>query len=140
MPYVPNNEITGVLEQMDALVNDGGYIYFDVRNWDKIVSQKQRFYLYNPHFDGENRINLVQAWDHHADGSITFNLLFTFEQNNRIFQQEIFEEHYYPVKQEILIDKLKDMGYTDIQIMPFPAQYGAFDIDKSDWYSVMAKK
>ena len=50
LAYVTNNEITGVLEQMDALVEPGGYLYFDLRNWDRIVGQKKRFYCYNPAF------------------------------------------------------------------------------------------
>ena len=140
LPYVPNDEITGVLEQMDALVRPGGYLYFDVRNWDQILADRQRFYLYNPHFDGDTRINLMQAWDYHPDGSMTFNLLFTFEKDNRIFQKEVFEEHYHPVRQKLLIKKLEELGYADIQIHPFPIQRGTFDPQKSDWYCVMAHK
>ncbi len=140
LPYVPNAEITGVLEQMDALVRPGGYLYFDVRNWDQILADRQRFYLYNPHFDGDTRINMVQAWDYHPDDSMTFNLLFTFEKDNRIFQKEIFEAHYYPVRQKLLIDQLQQLGYADFQIHPFPIQRGVFDPQKSDWYCVIARK
>lgn len=140
LAYVPNDEITGVLEQMDALTAPGGYLYFDLRNWDKIVADHQRFYLYNPHFDGDTRINLVQVWDYLADGSMTFNLLFTFEKNNRIFQKEKFEEHYFPVSQRLLLDKLEQLGYRNIQVSGFPAQRGEFRMDESDWYCVIAQK
>lgn len=140
LAYVPNDEITGVLEQMDALVAPGGYLYFDLRNWDKIVADHQRFYLYNPHFDGDTRINLVQVWDYHSDQSMTFNLLFTFEKNNRIFQMEKFEEHYFPVSQRLLLGKLEQMGYENIQVHAFPVQRGEFRMDESDWYCVLAQK
>lgn len=43
--YVENEEVLGVLEQMSALIAPGGYLYFDLRNWDKIVRTKQRFYI-----------------------------------------------------------------------------------------------
>lgn len=141
LAYVTNNEITGVLEQMDALVKPGGYLYFDLRNWDRIVGQKKRFYCYNPAFlPNGDRVNLMQVWDHLSDGSIAFNLVYTFERDNKIFQKERFEEHYHPVPQKLLLDKLTQLGYQDIQVKAFPVQFGAFDIENSEWYCVLAHK
>lgn len=139
LAYVTNSEILDVLEQMDELIVSGGYLYFDLRNWDYVVNTKQRFYTYNPVFDGDTRINLVQCWDHNADGTIDFNLLYTFERDNRIFQKEIFKEHYHPVSQKLLLDKLKAMGYTGIEIHRFPIQAGEYT-EECDWYCVIAKK
>ena len=141
LAYVTNNEITGVLEQMDALVEPGGCLYFDLRNWDRIVGQKKRFYCYNPAFLPNGvRVNLMQVWDHLSDGSIVFNLVYTFERDNKIFQKERFEEHYHPVPQKLLLDKLTQLGYQDIQVKAFPVQFGAFDIENSEWYCVLAHK
>ena len=139
LAYVTANEIMHVLEQMDALIVPGGYLYFDLRNWDYVQKTKQRFYLYNPIFDGDTRINLVQCWDHNSDGTIDFNLLYTFEKNDQIFQKEIFQEHYHPISQKLLIDKLKAMGYIDLEIRRFPFQAGAYT-EECDWYCVIAKK
>ena len=36
LAYVTNEEVITTLHQMDALVAPGGYLYFDLRNWDKI--------------------------------------------------------------------------------------------------------
>lgn len=141
LTYVTNNEITGVLEQMDALVEPGGYLYFDLRNWDRIVGQKKRFYCYNPAFlPNGDRVNLMQVWDHLSDGSIVFNLVYTFERDNKIFQKERFEEHYHPVPQKLLLDKLTQLGYQDIEVKAFPVQFGVFDIENSEWYCVLAHK
>lgn len=137
--YVTNAEVLQVLEQMDALINPGGYLYVDLRNWDKIIKTKQRFYTYDPAFDGDTRINLVQIWDHYEDGSMDFNLLYTFERDNHIVQKEEFSEHYYPVTQKLLLDKLIDMGYTDIDIRMHPAQFGPY-IPRCDWYCLIARK
>lgn len=139
LAYVTNEELLCVLEQMDELIVPGGYLYFDIRNWDYVVKTKQRFYTYNPIFDGDTRINLVQCWDHNSDGTIDFNLLYTFEKNNRIFQKEIFQEHYYPVPQKLLLDKLTSMGYGDIELRRFPIQAGEYT-EVCDWYCVIAKK
>ncbi|MBD5453324.1 MAG: class I SAM-dependent methyltransferase [Lachnospiraceae bacterium] len=140
LPYVTNEDVCKALEQMDALINPGGYLYFDIRNWDKILRERNRFYLYNPFFDGDTRINLIQVWDYHEDDTMTFNLLYTFEKDNRIFQKEKFEEHYIPVKKQILLNKLEQMGYGDIEVMNFPIQQPYRDIDDVDWYCVIAKK
>lgn len=140
LPYVTNDEVLNVLEQMDALIRPGGYLYFDLRNWDLILRTRQRFYLYNPVFDGDTRINLVQLWDYNPDGTMDFNLLFTFEKENKIIQKEIFQEHYYPISQTLLLEKLKSMGYETPDINRMPAHAGAFDPDKHDWYSVIARK
>lgn len=139
LAYVSNDEVLDVLEQMDDLIVPGGYLYFDLRNWDYIVKEKQRFYTYNPMFDGDTRINLVQCWDHNADGTIDFNLLYTFEKNNRIFQKEIFQEHYSPILQGLLLEKLRKMGYKDIEIRRFPTMAGEYT-DDCDWYCVIARK
>lgn len=140
LPYVTNEEVLNVLEQMDSLVRPGGYLYFDVRNWDLVLRTRQRFYLYNPVFDEEIRINLAQAWDYNQDGTMDFNLLYTFEKDNKIFQKEVFQEHYHPIPQALLLNKLRQMGYQDPEIYHMPAHAGSFDPDKNDWYSVIAQK
>lgn len=139
LPYVNNEEILQVLEQMDGLVHQGGFLYFDMRNWDKILKERNRFYLYNPAFIGDTRVNLIQVWDYNADVSMTFHLLYSFEKENCIVQKEKFEEHYYPVRRELLINKLKELGYSDIQILCHPVQC-EIEADKADWYCVIAKK
>ena len=53
----------------------------------------------------------MQVWDHLSDGSIVFNLVYTFERDNKIFQKERFEEHLPPVPQKLLLDKLTQLGY-----------------------------
>ena len=139
LAYVTNDEVLHVLEQMDKLIAPGGYLYFDLRNWDNVVRTKQRFYTYNPVFDGDVRINLIQCWDHLADGTMDFNLIYTFERNNRIFQKEIFCEHYYPISQKLLFNKMKAMGYKELEIRRFPIQAGEYT-DSCDWYCVIARK
>lgn len=140
IPHVSNEEVLAVLEQMDRLVDEGGYLYLDLRNWDKILREKKRFYLYDPTFVGENRVDLVQVWDYEPDGSMIFNLLYRFEKDGKIFQKEIFEERYHPIAQSLLIEKLQGLGYKEFQIMAFPAHFGEFDPERSDWYCMIAHK
>ena len=106
----------------------------------EILRERNRFYLYNPFFDGDTRVNLIQVWDYHEDDSMTFHLLYTFEKDNRIFQKEKFEEHYIPVRRELLLHKLRELRYEDIKIMDFPACVQREDVDEADWYCVIARK
>lgn len=138
--YVSNEDVLTTLAQMDALVRPGGYLYLDLRNWDMILEKKPRYYLYNPTFLGDTRVNLMQFWDYLPDSSIDFNLLYTFEQNNRIIQKEHFVEHYIPVCRQLIVDKLAAMGYENIETMLMPAHFGAFDPSTSDWYCIIAQK
>ena len=74
LPHVSNADALQALAEMGRLVKPGGWLYFDLRNWDKILRERQRFYLYNPFFDGDTRVNLVQVWDYHDDGTMTSTL------------------------------------------------------------------
>lgn len=138
--YVSNDDAAKALREMDKHVNEGGYIYIDIRNWDKIVSEKTRFYVYDPFFVGDTRLNLIQVWDHNADGTVTFNLLYTFEKENRIYRKEKFEEHYIPLSKNIILKTLEEMGYHDVSVMGFPSQRTYDDIDKVDWFTIVAQK
>ena len=138
--YVSNEDVLKTLEQMDALVKPGGYLYLDLRNWDMILEKKPRYYLYNPSFIGETRVNLMQFWDYLPDGTVDFNLLYTFEQNNRIMQKEHFVEHYIPIPRRLIVDKLHSLGYQEIETMLMPAHFGSFDPVTSEWYCIIARK
>ena len=138
--YVPNDDVIQTLMRMDSLVKSGGYLCFDSRNWEKIQRERQRFYLYNPFFHDGTRINLVQVWDHNPDGTITFNLLYTFERDCKIVQKEIVEEHYHPFKMEMILHALSEMGYSSIELRPVPCEIPETDMAKIDWYRIIAQK
>lgn len=141
LPHVSNDDILKTLGEMDALVADGGWLYFDLRNWDKILTERRRFYLYDPIYDGDTRINLVQVWDYNSDETMTFNLLYAFEREGKIVQRETFDLHYFPVRRQKLLERLADLGYREVQAMCHPAQYrGRVSAEDADWYCVLARK
>lgn len=139
LAYVTNSEVRDTLAQMDGLVADGGYLYLDSRNWDRILETHQRFYFYNPFYSGETKVNMFQVWDYPADGSITFNIVYTFEQDNKIFQKEIFEEHYHPIPRQLLLDQLTALGYQEVKQFCFPAFLNR-NAESAEWYCILAKK
>ncbi len=127
---------------MDSLVKPGGYLYFEIRNWDKILTDRKRFFPYAPFFDGDTRVNLTQIWDYNSDGTITFNIMYLFEKDQRYVQMEVFEEHYFPIKRDLFLGKLKAMGYSDIQLLPYPSHVDTKGTPVEDlpWYCVVAQK
>ena len=140
LAYVSNDDVFAALKQMDSLVNEHGFLYIDTRNWDRIVAEKRRFYLYNPFFVDDSRVNLIQVWDYNSDGSITFNLLYTFEKDNRIYRREAFEERYIPLPKQIILEMLTELGFRNIEIMNFPAQIPISNVENADWLTIVAQK
>ena len=56
-----------------------------------------------------------------------------------LYGSDLSIEHYNPVSQRPLLEELRAMGYTDVEIRLVPAQWGAYT-DEDDWYCVMARK
>lgn len=140
LAYVSNEDVAAALRRMSALVKPGGYLCFDSRNWEKILREKQRFYFYNPFFRDDTRINLMQVWDHHADGSVTFNLLYSFERENLVVQREIFEEHYQPFSFRLAEQTLLDLGYSGLTVRSHPCADPEVPFEQMDWYRLIARK
>ena len=136
--HVDNKGVLKTLSEMDKKVNDGGYIYFDLRNWDLILKNHERFYFYNPFFKDGKRINLFQVWDYNLDGTITFNLIYSFEKDNHIIEKKISSIYYYPISRQVITDELKRLGYSIVWEKPFPDRDE--NIDDCDWYQVLARK
>ena len=69
-----------------------------------------------------------------------FNLLYTFERDNRIFQKEIFVEQYHPFRLELVERKLRKMGYGSLKLTPVPDNHSEADLSKTEWYRMIAHK
>lgn len=139
LPYVSNEDVVRTLEGMDHLVKPGGYIYVDIRNWDKVVAEKQQYYFYRPMFHGDLRVDTIQFWEHHLDGTITFHIVFTLEKNGKIIQRETFEELYHPIKRSLVESTLRSLGYEIKRLENYPIM-DPRPLDEADWYCILAKK
>ena len=133
LAHVGGADLERTLEQMDALVKPGGYLYFDSRDWEAELKGKCRFQPFGRPFLREDgvRINYVQMWDYHDDGSITINILHAYEREGEIFRQEVYEEHLYPFTVGDVKQVLERLGYQKITLPPFPGH---------NWYCLLAQK
>ena len=137
--HVDEEGVYKALYSMDKLIKAGGYIYIDLRNWDRIMEEKNRFFVYNPFFIDGERVNLVQVWDYPQDGTVTFNLLYTFEKDYRIYRKQETSIKYYPLLKDKLLQMLMELGYRDIEINNF-IDDKVTDFKEMQWYSVIARK
>ena len=138
LPYVPNEDVVRTLEGMDRLVKPGGYLYVDIRNWDKVVEEKRQYYFYRPVFHDGLRVDTIQFWEHHGDGTITFHIVFTLERGKDI-QREVFQELYHPIRRGLVESTLRRLGYRIERLETYPIQ-DTRPVDQSDWYCILARK
>lgn len=140
LAHVCPEDVRKTLREMDRLVRPGGYLYFDSRNWEKELAGRERFKMGQPFFGEDGcRINYVQVWDYHENGSVTVNILNAYEKQGRITRQEVYEETLYPFAVGPVREALVEMGYTDIQIRPFP-WFSDMDFADMGWYCLLARK
>jgi len=137
--HVRNDEIEGVIRGMDSILLPGGMIYVDSKNWENMQKRMQRFYLFNPIIRERGRINYIQVWDWHRDGSILFNYLIFEEIENKIISKRQFYERYYPFSKDLIINTLKDLKYNNINLCKI-GEASMKDIDKIEWYAITAEK
>lgn len=138
--HVYLEDIKKTLKEMDCLVKEGGYLYFDSRNWEQELQDRRRFKWGNP-FEREDgvRIHYVQDWEYEDDGSITIHISNGYEKNGRIIESADFEEHLHPFALAPLQAVLEELGYTEIMVKPFP-WFSDVPFEEMDWYCVLAKK
>jgi 2-polyprenyl-3-methyl-5-hydroxy-6-metoxy-1,4-benzoquinol methylase len=139
LPHVSNSDVKKALKSMSTLVKQSGYLYLDTRNWDKIIHKKERFFLYNPLVQGEQRTNVVLVKDFIDDEKIRFNFLYSFEKGNKIFKKEERIVEYYPIKKDLLICTLKELGFDEFELFNF-TNHKIIDFNDMDWYSIICKK
>lgn len=139
LPYVSNEDVVRTLAAMDRLVTPGGYLYLDTRNWDNILAEKQQYYFYRPMFHGDLRVDTIQFWEHHGDGTITFHIVFALEREGKVVQREVFQELYHPIKRSVIENVLEKMGYQIKRLEPHPVQ-APVPAEEAEWYCILAKK
>lgn len=139
LAHVKPEVIPVVLREMDALVEPGGLLYIDSRNWDLIIPRQQRFYLYNPVIRDRGRVNLLEVWDYHKDGSLTANYLVSEEVENRIVSKRQFYTIHWPFPYHVITQTLAELGYGDLFSCKM-GDTGVVNLNEADWYALTAIK
>lgn len=138
--HVTNADVIKTIHEMDKCIVPGGWLYFDSRNWDAAPKSANRFIIPQPFYKEDGtRIGCVQVWDYNADGTITINIVHSYEKGRRIFDTNNFQEHLHPFSLETVKTELHNMGYSQPEIMPCP-WFEDKPFDEIGWYCLMARK
>lgn len=140
LAHVVNMDVIKTIHEMDKCIKPGGYLYYDSRNWEKSLQDAARFQIGQPFYRADDvRVGYVQVWDYHADGSITINILQSYEKDGRIFDTKEFQEYLHPFSLGPVKAELDKMGYTQIQVRPFPWLEDR-SFEEIGWYCLLEKK
>ncbi len=155
LPHVNNDGVKSFLDVAGKCVKDGGLLYFDMRNWDKILKNRQRFFQYDLEVTDKSIRHFQQIWDYNKDNSIEFTLIFTdFDRNGVIKSVDIQKvPAYYPILKDKLELLLNDSGFRVMEYYNFDL-FNKFETKNKDifkiknhdqflnidWYAVVAEK
>ena len=156
VPHVDNHGFKELCESVSNCLRNNGYFYFDIRNWDGITRNKQRFFPFKLETVGQRHRVYLQVWDHNSDGSMNFNLVFIDydEEGNPIRKETHNVSPYYPLLRKKIEEVLSKTGFTVLKYFDYGVfkdhENGEFvddiEIDsedafmETDWYAVLAQK
>jgi SAM-dependent methyltransferase len=133
IPHCRNSEDRfASLCSMHAVLNPGGSLVLDSRNWEKVRRERIRFHPMSVRVRNGERCLPLYVWHYprrwHAAHVIELVLLFTSDQDTDF---RCYRVTYYPFHHEELIRCLKETGFKKV--------YSDFD-EANDWYTVTAIK
>lgn len=140
LAHVAESDVIKTLQEMDKCIAPGGWLYYDSRNWDAARENTNRFITPQPFYQEDGtRIGCVQVWDYNADGTITINIVHSYERDRRIFDTNNFQEHLNPFSIDTVRAELERMGYSQAEIKPCP-WFDDKPFHEIGWYCLMAQK
>lgn len=154
LPHVDRAGFQSFLRSASARLNDGGLLFFDIRNWDTIAAERPIIQATHPSLmtaEEHRSTHLLFNW--HDDGSVTFSFASIIDkQGKHASLQVLSAPPYYPLLREDVFSDLQQQGYRLIQCFDMDALWirggtirektGVFDTDFAhiQWYGVLAQK
>lgn len=154
LPHINNDDIQDFIKSMSSKINKNGFIFIDMRNWDKILDEKPIFSARDPFVMTEKEhTSLYQIWNWHDDQSVNFIFATSTDRNGKHEKTSLtFAPTYYPLKfktyEKILNDhgfeikRCFDVDYIWLGSKNEEAKTGDFerDFSKINWYGILAQK
>lgn len=153
LPHVNLDGFNSFLRSAAEGLADKGFLYFDIRNWDAIVTEKPNIHVLVSRMmaSGEHR-SVFQLYNWHDDGSVTFSFATCIDINGDVSLDVVECPVYYPLLRDDLSRSLADNGFkllklVDVDHLMFgenriKEKRGEFDadFDNIQWYGVLAQK
>ncbi|QOR35110.1 class I SAM-dependent methyltransferase [Clostridium sp. 'deep sea'] len=154
LPHICNNDVDIFLKEVSAKLNDKGYLYIDIRNWDLIVKEKPSFKAFDPMvMTNTEHKSLYQFWNWYKDGSVDFVFVTSTDKNGKHEKHIILTAPtYYPLILKDYTNMLKNNGYRLVGCYDLDSiwlgskqeqnKIGDFteDFNYINWYGILAQK
>ncbi len=154
LPHVSNQDVSSFIESISTKINQGGLLFIDMRNWDRILNERPIFSARDPFvMTEEKHVSLYQIWNWHDDGSIDFIFVTSTDIKGKHEKTSLLHAPtYYPLKYRDYENMLNEHGFEirrcfDVDHLWLSshseeAKTGNFDadFDKISWYAVLAQK
>ncbi len=151
LPHVDLNGFRQFIKSAASKLNDGGVIYFDIRNWDALAADKPIIHAINPKvMTAEEHRSIYQLLNWHDNGSVTFSFAVSTDRNGKHESLNVLSAPtYYPLLQRDIEQAFADNGfapprYFDLDTLWFEQyrikeKHGSFadDFANIQWYGVL---
>lgn len=117
----------------------GGVLIIQNRNFDVVLSQKERWMEPQSHQEGAREWLFLRFYDYEPTGLITFNIITLEKQINGSWEQEVVSTQLYPVQHVDLKNALENTGFKPIHFYG-NLQGAPFNASQSGNLVVVAKK
>lgn len=156
LPHVDIPGFKSFVQAAYKCLQPNGYLYFDIRNWDKIIREKPLFLAGNPSvMTAEKHQSVYQIFQWNADDSVTFVFVTSLDENGvHVGEYATVAPKYYPLLKNDLESVLNENGFELTSYFNMDALWNLNDHrhrDKSsppsdtdfetlDWYGALFKK
>ena len=156
LPHVDTAGFTSFVQAAHKCLRTGGYLYFDIRNWDKILREKPVFVAKDPIImTAEKHESVYHLFQWDADDSVTFIFVISVDENGvHVGEYALVAPKYYPLLIKNLETILHDNGfeltsyYSMDDLWNLNASWhrdkssnpGDTDFETLDWYGALFKK
>jgi glycine/sarcosine N-methyltransferase len=156
LPHVDTAGFTSFVQAVHKCLRTGGHLYFDMRNWDKILREKPLFIAGDPSvMTAEKHQSVYQIFQWNADNSVTFIFVTSVDENGvHVGEYALVAPKYYPLLKNDLESILHDNGFKLTSYYDMDALWnlndswhrdksstpGDTDFETLDWYGALFKK
>ncbi|QSX04642.1 class I SAM-dependent methyltransferase [Sedimentibacter sp. zth1] len=154
LPHINNTDVESFVKSIYSKLNSNGLLYIDIRNWDKLLSEKPIFSVRDPLvMTKEEHTSLYLIYNWHDDNSVDFVFATSTDilgKNERVVL--VNSPTYYPLEYKVyekvlkengfIIKKCFDVDYLWSSFHKNEAKTGNFDkdFDRISWYGILAQK
>ncbi|MBT3363885.1 MAG: class I SAM-dependent methyltransferase [Chloroflexi bacterium] len=150
LPHVDAAGFTSFVQAAHKCIRPNGYLYIDIRNWDKILRERPIFIARDPFvMTAEKHESLYHIFQWNADNSVTFVFVTSVDENGvHVGEYALVGPKYYPLLKKDLESILHDNGFELTSYYNMDTLWyrdknsasGDTDFETMDWYGALFKK